>query len=444
MKNLYPPCTINPFALAEAVAQKRIDWSKYENETQALCEILNIPVKELFYSDCPIRTPFTEVLEDGTVKKLNEEEAKKRLEDYLASRMKRRITKKPPMPRLALKTVKTRIPDILVPRPIGPTIDKDDVIRFEEIKPKPLRPLDPPRLPVNQDLPWMPEGFEWLDMGHFFREVPEFDDPDQGALGDCSFMASLSALLWTRPYAIKNETKATTLGDETCATHSFTFYNEDGTAKTVEVTDRIPMRMNNGTPTYYYGSSTDKGNNLPDEIWPAVIEKAYVKWQTGTKTDCPNYNKFDGSFPGEALCHIRPGTRDILYHNQNSADKVMAFIKQNCENKKAKNPLLTYTPTQTSAEQKNPNLNYEEYGIIDNHSFTILGWEEKNGIQYVVLRNPWARAEAHKDVLLGDWKYYGQDSAEYISLGKKGVFALRLETYMDYFVYTEAVYDSVK
>lgn len=445
MDSIYAPNTINPFALAELVAQKRIDWSKYDDETQALCEILNIPADELFYGNCPVMTPYTEVLADGTVKRLSDEEARERLENYLAGRLKRRISKKPPISRLALKAVRTRIPDILVPKkPIWPDIDEDDIIKIEEIKPKPLRPFDPPKLPIKRDLPWNPEGFKWSDAGMFFREVPEYDDPAQGALGDCSFMASLSALAWTRPYAIKNEAKASEFGDESCPSHAFTFYDENRTAKTVEVTDKILMRISGKNLQYYFASSTDKdsGGNQPDEIWPAVIEKAYVKWQTGTGTDFPNYTKFDGSFPGEALCHIRPGTRKILRHTQYSSEKVMSFIKENCDGKKAKNPLLTFTPGQREIDRDRPELDYASSGIVVNHSYTILGWEEKDGVPYVVLRNPWARKEATKDVLSGEWEFNGQKVSGKIPLGRKGVFALRLDTYMDYYVWTEAVLDN--
>ena len=178
-------------------------------------------------------TPFTESLEDGTEKVLSEEEARARLESYLSGKMKRRITKNPPISKLTLKTIKNRILDTLTPKPIihefGDFPDRVEIIRPKpEIEPEIVRPIT--HGPVKRDLPWEPEGFEWLDTGMYFNEVPEFSDVQQGAIGNCSFMSALSALVWTRPYVIKNEAKASELGNETSPIHSFKFYDEKGKA----------------------------------------------------------------------------------------------------------------------------------------------------------------------------------------------------------------------
>jgi len=445
MQNVHSPNTINPFALAEIVAQKRIDWDIFENPTQALCDLLNIPYKELFYGKCPIMTPFTESLEDGTEKVLSEEEARARLESYLSGKMKRRITRNPPISKLTLKTIKKRILDTLTPKPIihefGDFPDRVEIIRPKpEIDPEIVRPIT--HGPVKRDLPWEPEGFEWLDTGMYFNEVPEFSDVDQGAIGDCSFMAALSALVWTRPYVIKNEAKVSELGNETSPIHSFKFYDEKGKASTVEVSERIPMKISGNQRLYYYGCSTDRNiAGQPDEIWPAVIEKAYFKWQTGTSTDQPNYNNFKTSKPGAAVCQIHPGIRTILQHNKCSLNEILDLIKDNCNGKKAVHPLLTFTPDPDYVAQNWPDRNYEQYGITQNHSFTILGWDEKDGEQYVVLRNPWARDNTFKDILHGDWCYDVEDISKKIPYGQKGVFALRVETYHKYFYCTEVVHE---
>lgn len=133
MSREYQTGAINPYALAELVAGKAIKWEKYPDQTQALCEILNISRADLFAADSPILTPYTQILPDGTEKELTYDEAKKRLDDFLARRTTRRITQKPPMRKLRLKTIRQRIPGIVLPAKPEPLPD----IIFP-IKPEPL------------------------------------------------------------------------------------------------------------------------------------------------------------------------------------------------------------------------------------------------------------------------------------------------------------------
>lgn len=445
MNDVHAPCSINPYALAELVAQRKVDWNKYENKADALCGILNIPYNELFYGNCPIMTPYTEVLPDGTVKDLTSEEARERLEKYLASKTTRRIAKKPPFSRLTLKSVRTRIVDILVPKPIihetGRVPDRVEIIRPKpELDPDIKRPIT--YGPVTRDLPWKPEGFEWLDAGMYFNEVPEYSDPQQGAIGNCSFMSALCALAWTRPYVIKNEAKESEHGNETSPIHSFKFYEKKGVKSTVEVSERIPMKISGNQRIYYYGRSTDSNiEGKPDETWPAVIEKAYFKWQTGTSTDQPNYNQFKPGKPGAVLCQIHPGENTIMYHGYHEVDEIFSFVKKNCNGKKAVHPMLTFTPDPDYVAKHWPDRNYAQYGIVLEHAFTILGWDERDGEQYVVLRNPWAHDNTFKDILVGDWCYDVDDASKKIPYCQKGVFALRFETYLKYFYWTEVIHE---
>src|SRR5690606_20075955 len=43
---------------------------------------------------------------------------------------------------------------------------------------------------------WTPSGSVWKDRGDFFNDVAEFNDPIQGAVGNCYFIAALAALAW--------------------------------------------------------------------------------------------------------------------------------------------------------------------------------------------------------------------------------------------------------
>ena len=50
------------------------------------------------------------------------------------------------------------------------------------------------------------------------------------------------------------------------------------------------------------------------------------------------------------------------------------------------------------------------------------------------------RFSKFKDVLSGEWNFDANDVSAKITLGEKGVFALKLDTYMHYFDWTEAVH----
>lgn len=435
MSNTNAMSAINPFALAELVAQKRIDWDKYDDPVEALCGILNISRSDIFSANSPVLDPFTEISVDGTVRYLDDDKAKKRLETYLSQNMYRRITKKPPMRRLALKTIRSRLQDILLAsKPIYPG-DIDSPERIEEITELPEKPHIPHFPPNYQrpkpkiDKPWLPKGYTWMDMGEYFKEVPEYDDPIQGAVGDCYLIAALSAIAWTRPYVISNSVRPSELGNEDSPLHQYTFY-EDGKATTMEVTEKVLMDTSGTNPQWKYARSGDLDLG---ETWPAVYEKAYAKLRAKTTTDCPNMNVLASGVATTACIHITNEIGTTCWHSQMNPNEIMEKIKQNCSGKKAKNPLFCLTP---DSPPNNSDLDYPGYGIKFDHYYTILGWDERDDKQYVVLRNPWGYAEAIRDVLDGDWNFDGDETTPNIPYNKKGVFALLLETYHKYFVLT--------
>lgn len=47
----------------------------------------------------------------------------------------------------------------------------------------------------------------WVDPGEFIEEGTNLTDPVQGALGDCYFIAALSAVAWSRPYVVAQRTR---------------------------------------------------------------------------------------------------------------------------------------------------------------------------------------------------------------------------------------------
>ena len=431
MSREYQTGAINPYALAELVAGKAIKWEKYPDQTQALCEILNISRADLFTADSPILTPYTQILPDGTEKELTYDEAKKRLDDFLARRTTRRITQKPPMRKLRLKTIRQRIPGIVLPAKPEPLPDIIFPIKPEPLPkhPDPFPPtvhekpsLQRPRPHPVPDEPWMPEGYAWQDMGEYFKEVPEFDDPMQGVLGDCYFIAALSAVVWTRPYAIANHAKASAYGNEDSPLHRLTFYR-NGKAETVEVSEKAAVRVVGGGYQWAFARSRDA-----KEIWPAVLEKAYAVWRTKTKTDRPDMLTLTDGNPGEACMALVGGKMSTYLHSDVSSSDVLRNITENCEGKRAINPMFA-----SSLLDDHEGCDCNAAKITHRHSYSILGWDERGGRKYVVLRNPWGYHEAVLDVLSGTWACDGDTAAARVPYGKNGVFAIRADTFHRYF-----------
>ena len=408
---------VNPFALAELVAHKKIDWNKYDDDAQALCETLNITKEELFAKDSPILHPFSEINEKGEVKALSSEKAKARLSGYLRERTVRRITKTPPMRKLTLKSIRETIPEVLT-------------AMNEDIKPntKAVAKTVKETAPANQSN----TSYIWKDMGEYFKEVPEFDDPVQGTLGDCYFIAALSSVAWTRPYAISNMAKPSSNGNETSPLHKFMFY-KNGKEQSVVTNEYIKTQVSNNNTYYCYARSKDQS-----EVWPAVIEKAYAKWRTGTSSDYPDMSKIAGGFAPSACTELIGGKITTYVNSKYTAAALMKNIKSHCAGGRTFDPMFASTSGTSITDTE-----YTNAGIVSGHAYSILGWDSRNGKDYVVLRNPWGSYGAKISNLSGSYSYIENGTTKTIPYNQSGIFALEINSFKKYFYSASAVTDDL-
>jgi hypothetical protein len=257
-----------------------------------------------------------------------------------------------------------------------------------------------------------------MDKGDFVQDVTEYDDPIQGAVGNCYFIAALAAVAWAKPYLISHRNRPIGPG-ETDRTNMIKLYSKGGgkNAPTdeVEVTDKVPVSRKNSR--YIYCRSND--NN---EIWPALYEKAFAKWITKNNTDEPNISATAGGNPVQAmaqLCDKKP-----YYYSTNNCYR---RVRENCRSRRTFNPMITWTYPSGK--------NYRGSNIAANHAYTILGWAYHNNQKYIVLRNPWGVFEP-----TGLTTYHGLFNAYDISfwehihlLNNDGVFALKAQSFEYYF-----------
>lgn len=140
----------NPFALGELLMQKHIKWDTLTDPEGTLSEILNVPVAEIFNVKNPILSPSLKVLDSGEVEDLKPADAEKRVADFLSVQKVTRsaaITRKVPKERLE------QLPQLLADLNTGV---------------------------AGTNVPWKPANIDWFDMGDYFEDLNEFNDPIQG------------------------------------------------------------------------------------------------------------------------------------------------------------------------------------------------------------------------------------------------------------------------
>jgi Calpain family cysteine protease. len=383
---------INPFALGEAVIEKNIKWNSIQEPEKMLAEILDLDENEIFDAKNPILVPRIQFESDGSAKTLSEIEAKTRLENFIKERPSRNITRTVTR-KLEVSPNRARISELLFP--------SSEIVE-------------------SNSTPWNPTGVSWIDKGDYFEDVTELNDPIQGSLGDCYFIAALSSVVWSRPYVIVNALRPSANRNPI---HRITFYNNNK-AESVEVGEAVPVNKSNHS--WIYARSYDTS-----EIWPAVIEKAYAKWRTKNTTDFPDYRPLGGGDPVLACAQLIGGSPTYKNHPNISTDSLLSFVKDNSLNMRTVNPMVAWTyGAQPSG------TNYASARVVASHAYSVLGWDYYNGEYYIVLRNPWGTYPATLATRSGTWRPYYISYYADIVLNADGVFAMKVATYKQYFAGT--------
>lgn len=208
--------------------------------------------------------------------------------------------------------------------------------------------------------------------GPLFVDGVSADDPIQGNMGDCYFVAGASAMAAADPQAIKN---LFTENDDGTVTVHFKAYNADKQAyeeHPVTVTRELYTGLGGGPE---FGKSRNSTRLEKTELWFPLLEKAYAAWKGG----------YDGLYNGypyevfEAVLGIEGRhfdteamNPDAIFHQlQKAASKGQAVIAWT----KVDNADLPFTNTDLAGD----------------HAYALLGVETVNGERKVKLRNPWGR-----------------------------------------------------
>jgi hypothetical protein len=252
------------------------------------------------------------------------------------------------------------------------------------------------------DLPGIDAEFHYeYAYGQLFMNGPSHTDVDQGAVGDCYFLAALAETAQTRPSLIQNMFASN--GDGTFTVR----FLKNGVSQYVTVNRMLPADAGR-FPAYagwgYVTGTTVQNqiNNVDNELWVALAEKAYAQlnesgWigQDGTNT----YAGIDAGWPGVAFGHITGKSSGNL--------KLWQIYPQPYD---ARSDVLAAIDA-GKAVTLITNVSDVAAGIVKNHVYTVVSYDAGtgefelfnphgfNGANPVVLNLNWTQ-------ILGSFRYY--------------------------------------
>jgi len=397
---------INPYALAEVVSGRRIQWKAVKDAPRLLESILQTPYEELFdpkYNGPlyfgfrlneqmalePIRVPLLDV--EVTVDANDLEVPLDTVDgiEHLADLGPRyKVEEVGSIPVQRAEVIGSQL-HLALQLPSQDRLQKLARVFSKSV----LAKIAPNPETVGKSLDWTPPDATWRDTGRFFNETAEFFDPIQGAVANCYFIAALSAVAWAMPFRIRHLTRATGQGQE-AFTNLIQFFKPDSGGqldKEVEVTDTVLLNSGGG---FLYARSSESG-----ETWPAIYEKAYAKLKTGTTSDHPDILSTAWGDCVWATAQLTGGQRE--YHNtaDNTADNLWDIVRANSLSHRTFNPMTAWTYSSGDAAPKK--IVYADANVVGSHCYTILGWDYRDGRKYIILRNPWGNTEATLQNLAG-------------------------------------------
>jgi hypothetical protein len=431
---------INPFALAEQVSGRRIDWDAVRNVPELLEDVLQTPYSELFdpVHDGPLYTGL-------------------RLDESLKLQRVRS-----PLLDVEVEVDRSDIDlpfngngDIRVLRDLGPRFDAEDVggipvlrsettaggrlvltLRLPEkdrlqrlhsvLTPELVKVISfDPEAVMGADDSWTPPNGHWAVNGEFFNEAAEFFDPVQGAVANCYYIAALGAIAWATPYRVAHVTRATGTGQSSFVDRFQFFKPDSGGAldKEIEVTEALPL---NAAGNFIYCRSSEQG-----ETWPALYEKAFAKLETGIAGDQPDITATGWGDCVWATAQLNGGNRSYWNTAGRTGDQMWDLVRAQSMSRRTIRPMTAWTYSTGAAAEKK--IVYD-VNVVASHCYTVLGWDYRDGRKYILLRNPWGRTEPTVGVLGGTTHVYDISWWRPIAMAPNdGTFGIEAADFQTYF-----------
>lgn len=206
-----------------------------------------------------------------------------------------------------------------------------------------------------------------------FSDEPTYDDPEQGALGDCYLIASLSAIAQQDPERIRNMVTEAGPGryrvrfwiaQTDAAGREFSFHDEF-------VDANIPM---SGMNPHFAGSSDFNEN------WVSIVERGYAQFA----------GSYEGAHAGrsdQVLEELTGVQSDTFMPGADAIQRIERALAND-------HPVVA----DTVADDQTCEDNF----VVSNHAYTVLAADSARGT--LRIRNPWRQASragtAEQDITL--------------------------------------------
>ncbi len=200
-----------------------------------------------------------------------------------------------------------------------------------------------------------------------------YDDVNQGAIGDCYFVAALSAVLYAdNDHTVRDGLIREVEGsDGRVARFAVRFYDYKGVPQDVEVDAQI-IRSGSGRPTYARSADSVTGQ----EEWAiSLVEKAYAQWR-GDYTKIGN-----GGYAGDVMQALTGATATYREAKNMTDDEIVSSITASMADSR---PVTACTFGEDSG------VDYSGSGVHAWHCYSVHGagiGEDRQTM--VTLRNPW-------------------------------------------------------
>jgi hypothetical protein len=358
----------SPYALAELVLRRRINWDSVPNRPALLEEILQTPYENLF--DPTLGSPLyvgQNRNKDGSVSRSRPEfstetasDAKRNTNTQAVSNLAELVDALggKQLAEIPVRALASGLGGRLIVE-LGESL-KARSERFGRLFRPELIDILFPKL----ELGYHPAGMTWKDGGRFYNEAAEFFDPVQGAVGDCYLIAALSSVAWARPFTITDAARATGSDSESFS-HRMTFYN-NGTQQNFEVTDKILIDDNGNVP---FCRSSESG-----ETWPSLYEKAYARMRLNEASDFPAIPNIAGGDPVGASAQLTGLTPTYMWHSSFTAAEVLAAVQSHSSQGRTTSPMTAWT----YGDGAEADIAYRDANVVAGHAYSVLGSMRRN------------------------------------------------------------------
>ncbi|MEZ6121903.1 MAG: C2 family cysteine protease [Planctomycetaceae bacterium] len=202
-----------------------------------------------------------------------------------------------------------------------------------------------------------------MSSGNLFNGNPSRSDARQGILGDCYFIAAVSAIADKNPNAVRN-----LFLDNGDGTYTVRFF-ASGSASYVTVNRQLPASAS-GTLAYSgYGLSLSASTTT---LWIALAEKAYAQWNETGEEGRDGTNQYAG-IEGGWMSYVNA--------------QVLGYDSSNYSLTSGAQSTLNSAITGGKAVTIGTLTNASTGGLFGSHAYIVTAYNSSNGTY--TLYNPW-------------------------------------------------------